>query len=135
MSVRQDRGASLLRTALAALGKPEREQLLQPYLCDRLARSLGLRVADVDIRRPVGSLGLDSLKAVEIQHGLELELGIAMPMVDVLAARDVAELASAIVERMSAAAPESTGVSPRSSAGDGRLSRGQEALWFLQQLS
>jgi amino acid adenylation domain-containing protein/FkbH-like protein len=133
--VRAGGSTSLLKTALAALGKPERERLLEPYLCDRLARSLGIRVAEVDIRRPLGSLGLDSLKAVELQHGLELELGVAMPMVDVLSARDVAELASSIVERMSTASPESTEVPPLPAAVEGRLSRGQEALWFLQQLS
>jgi acyl carrier protein len=120
---------SLLKTALAALAEADRERLLQAHLCDRVARSLGIRVAEVDAHRPLGSLGLDSLKAVELQHGIERELGITMPMADVLSARHVADL-----ERM-IGAPTSSPAPPVSAADPGRVSRGQEALWFLQQLS
>ena len=71
---------SLLKTAFAALSKVQREQLLEAHLRDRVARSLGVRVAEVDGQRSLGSLGLDSLKAVELQHGLERELGITLPI-------------------------------------------------------
>ena len=124
----------LLRTAFAALGKVQREQLLEAHLRDRVARSLGVRVADVDTQRPLGSLGLDSLKAVELQHGIERELGITMPMADVLSARHVADLVSEVLERMIAGATSSS-APPVPATDTSRLSRGQEALWFLQQLS
>jgi acyl carrier protein len=123
----------LLKTALAALRPAQRQQVLEVHLCDRVAKALGVRVADVDAQRPLGSLGLDSLKAVEMQHGIERELDISMPMADVLSARNVAELAGAVLERMFDGAGSS--IAPVSSADRGRLSRGQEALWVLHQLS
>ncbi|HET9359033.1 MAG TPA: amino acid adenylation domain-containing protein, partial [Vicinamibacterales bacterium] len=130
---------SLLKTAFAALDKVQREQLLEAHLRDRVARVLGVSVAEVDAQRPLGSLGLDSLKAVELQHGLERELSITLPMADVLSARHVADLVSGVLEKMIAGAPSSSktqpGAPPAPAADTSRLSRGQEALWFLQQLS
>ena len=124
---------SLLRKALASLDEPHRRALLESHLSERVSRSIGRSLTTEDRRLPLSAVGLDSLKAVELQHGIELELGITIPMADVLAARNIPELAADVLERMLAPASNEARHIPATETT--RLSRGQEALWFLQQLS
>ena len=99
---------SLLRKALASLDESHRRAVLEAHLGERVSRSLGHPLTAEDRTLPLSAIGLDSLKAVELQHGIELDLGISFPMADVLTAGSIAELAADVLERMMAAAPSSS---------------------------
>ena len=131
------RTASLLRKALAALDEQQRHELLQSHLCDHLARSLRLDPSRMDAQKPLGRLGLDSLKAVQLQHEIETELGLTVPMADVLIAPSISQLTSQLLAQLldQSAAPPVTRPLRSQAMSQRTLSRGQEALWYLQQLS
>jgi amino acid adenylation domain-containing protein len=81
-------------------------------------------------------LGLDSLSSVELQHRLQLRLGVSVPLVRLLSSRTLAGLV-AEVEAARAAGARQWRPEGQASAepGDFPLSHGQRALWFLHQLA
>lgn len=64
-----------LSERLAALGHPgERRKLLEPSVRDAVGRVLKLAPARLDPRKPLGSMGLSSLLAMELRNRLEAAL-------------------------------------------------------------
>ncbi|MBV9790945.1 MAG: amino acid adenylation domain-containing protein, partial [Chloroflexi bacterium] len=126
----------LNRESLLAAETAEREPLLQAYLRSQVAHVLGVATERVDLNQPASTLGIDSLMAVELQHTIETELEVVVPMVYFLEERSLAELAADLLEQVSAPPQESL----RPSVADDEraeqpLSHGQRALWFLHQLA
>ncbi len=106
------------------------------WLVAELAARLGLTHAQVDVNQPLTRYGIDSLSAVELAHRLEAATGISLPMVNFLQDASVAQLA-AEVDRLLAADSSTRAELPTRADDDSneqQLSRGQQALWFLQQL-
>jgi myxalamid-type polyketide synthase MxaE and MxaD len=66
---------------LSALARPEeRRDFLQTLLTRQIAQVLRLPPAQVDPDTPFGSLGFDSLMALEVKNGLERQLGLVLPV-------------------------------------------------------
>ncbi len=104
---------------------------VQSWLTSYFANRLGVAV---DPNLPITRYGLDSIKAIELLHSLELELGASLPVNAILEGPTVPELA----EKVFALAPsEGREVEETSSTTDELqpCSHGQRALWFLQQLA
>lgn len=90
-------------TVLAA--KPmERQQLLQSYLSEQVARVLGLPASQLDVEQPLSNLGLDSLMAVVLKNRIAVDLGVNVPMVKFLQGISVAEAATQVLEQLTAEA-------------------------------
>jgi polyketide synthase 12/myxalamid-type polyketide synthase MxaB len=88
--------------SLADAPPSKRRSLLLAHIREQAGRVLGLDSSyQVDPRRPLQELGLDSLMAVELRHGLTASLGCALPTtllfdyptMDALAGRLLHELA------------------------------------------
>jgi len=59
---------------------------------------LALSPARLDPALPLTSLGLDSLTAIELQHGLATELGVEVELADLLAGWSLADLVRAVLK-------------------------------------
>ena len=107
---------------------------VQSWLVAQVASAIGVDPGRIDIHRPLVSLGLDSLSAVELAHKVERTLGLAW-LAGSLLDKTLTELAVEAAkssggqrtQEMSFLAPVTPAEYP--------LSYGQQGLWFLHQLA
>jgi amino acid adenylation domain-containing protein len=142
-----DRDAThLSRDALLASAPDAHQALLERYLLNLLARVLGIEPAHIDPQRPISTLGIDSLLAVELQHQIEIDLAAVVPMVHFLQDTTIGQLAGLLREqlvpeahtrapldaaRQAAPAP----LAPVAQTGRLPLSFAQQHLWLLHQFA
>ncbi|QRN93141.1 amino acid adenylation domain-containing protein [Archangium violaceum] len=108
-------------------------EALLPWLSSRLSRMLGVPSGELELDVPLTRYGLDSLRSMEVQGGIETALGVRLPITCLLQGPSLRELAARIAERPS---PEAeVPLAPEESAGPLPLSDGQRALWFLQRMA
>ncbi|MCC7361295.1 MAG: type I polyketide synthase [Anaerolineales bacterium] len=107
-------GAVAAQLAALAAG-PERRDFLLAFLTRQIAQVLRLPPSQLDPHTPFGSLGFDSLMAVEVKTNLERQLGLVLPVSLVWNYPTLAELAGYLAGELgvsldeaapSAAAPE-----------------------------
>ena len=96
-----------LAVELASLPAEDRSVRLQRLLCESLGRVLKIAPDRVDRRKPLGSIGVDSLIALEFRRRLEAALGLALPATMVWNYPTVIELAEYLSSRLSAGGPAS----------------------------
>ncbi|MBM2620134.1 acyltransferase domain-containing protein [Actinoplanes sp. LDG1-06] len=63
----------------AATTGDERRAVLTTVVAERVAAETGLAASDVDVRRPLAEMGLDSLMTTRIRLRLEQEVGVTLP--------------------------------------------------------
>ena len=90
--------AGLSREQLLSADPNARVQLLEEYLREITSRILGLRPATLDTRRPLNTMGLDSLMAIEFKNAIQTNLGIVLPMVMIVSGPSIAELVVQMLE-------------------------------------
>jgi acyl carrier protein len=91
---RAERGPeSGLYATLHGATPQERQRLLESYLRDLAAGKLGLAPSSLDIRSPLTHLGVDSLITLELRIQIERDLGITVPVAQLLDGPSVASLA------------------------------------------
>src|SRR5690606_3480171 len=95
--------ASLSHDELLAAEPSQRGELLAAYLQAQIAQALRVAPEQIGLDRPASALGLDSLMAVELQHAIESDLGLLVPMVSFLEDRSVAELAGDLLAQLDSA--------------------------------
>lgn len=78
---------------LGGADQQERRRLLESYLRDQAARKLGLTASRLDSHLPLNHFGIDSLMAMELRTEVERDLGIVVPIVQLLDGPTVAGLA------------------------------------------
>ncbi|TXH18570.1 MAG: SDR family NAD(P)-dependent oxidoreductase [Mycobacterium sp.] len=100
------------RESEAALGDevrraaPEqRRQLLESYLRDQAASKLGLAPERLAVDSPLNNLGADSLIAMELRTQIERDLGVAVPVVELLDGPTIATLAGRLDARLTDPGP------------------------------
>ncbi|HEY2502020.1 MAG TPA: SDR family NAD(P)-dependent oxidoreductase [Mycobacterium sp.] len=103
--LRAPAGQPAVDDALRRAGPQERRRLLQSYLRDQVAGKLGLTPSRLDIQLPLNQLGVDSLIAVELRAQIERDLGIVVPVVQLLDGPSVSGLADWLGDRLSSAGP------------------------------
>ena len=98
-----------LQGARTSLG-PERREILCSYLRMEAARALGFDAAALDLEIPLSTLGFDSLMAVQIRNSIQVDLGLALPLVRLLQGPTIAQLADDVAAGLDvpAAAPAPT---------------------------
>src|SRR5690606_1444718 len=107
----------------------ERRELLESYLRDRVAAELGVLPPLLDVAAPLSTLGIDSLTAAELRARVERDLGIVIPVAQLLNGPSVSDLAEWISTTMvgfgsTTPEPESAGVPGRSRPPDGAVASG-----------
>ena len=141
---------------VAAAPAERRRSVIQDYVCRVVCAVLGLpHDQRVDEESPLVNAGFDSLMALQVSIAVGRELGVQFEPDDVTAEASVASLAEIVHARLDVGQsgvkigrPPSEGTPPdiravgdTSSSGrsthrsSGRLSYGQQALWFLWKLA
>ncbi len=125
-------------TALRDLPESERPEALARILRAKVAEVLRVAPGGIPGDVPLTALGIDSLAAVELQQAVQDSVGLELSLGRLLEGARIFDLVREIEDRWQDIAPSSS-QGPRargpSKPGEFPLSRGQEALWFLQQVS
>jgi len=107
---------------------------VERWLTVRLAGLAGLDAAAIDAGRAISDYGLDSLKAIELMHGIEERTGVSLPMESFFGGLTLSEVVDQVVDQRTGQETEEGLVRDGEEGGDHPLSDGQKALWFLWQL-
>jgi amino acid adenylation domain-containing protein len=129
--------------AVRRADRQQRQGLLESYLRDQVAGKFGMTPASLDVEVPLNHLEIDSLIAVELRTQIERDLGIAVPVVQLLDGSSIAGLADWLGDRLSGedpVQPDPTAATLARLPEDPEdraypLSYGQQSLWFLYQLA
>ncbi len=129
------------REELSGLPAEVRRQRLLEYFRDRVAAVLGLAPDKVDPDRPLLSLGLDSLSAMDLKIQIDAGLGTTLPLSMLLEGSGIRELAEKASEHLAGAptlaseraAP--TADAPATVQAGPPLSHGQQMLWYAHQFT
>ncbi|HEX6270322.1 MAG TPA: amino acid adenylation domain-containing protein [Anaerolineales bacterium] len=132
----QDLSVSDQTTTLHLVEPDRRENSIQDFLLEQVARVLGMDSARLSIHQPLDTLGLDSLMAMELKNALETKLGVQLSLTSFLQGPTIAGLAVDAIQSSDLLSVEN--VSPlilsAEPSDESPLSYGQQALWFLHQL-
>lgn len=123
---------------LADISAEERYDHIQSYLQQLIAKVLRLPVAQLNLTQSLSSVGLDSLMAIEVKHHIETDLGLNIPLVQLLQGIDVKLLSEHISDMLDQpkSSEASTDIAPSvSDINSYTLSFGQKAMWFLYKLA
>jgi len=113
-----------------------RKEEIQSWLVTKLAQSTGVEPSDIDPNKKLTFFGIDSMGALELEYKLQTELGLSLPRISLFRCT-VADLAATLDSqppaRPARSGPEIPAQSQRVEVS--RLSRGQQGIWFVDQLS
>lgn len=93
-------GVAPMGEFLAGLDPAARRALLIERISHHLARILGLPAEKFDPRRPLASMGLDSLMAAELHTIIESETGLDLPLLRLLEQGSATSLADFVLRQM-----------------------------------
>jgi NADPH:quinone reductase-like Zn-dependent oxidoreductase len=85
---------------VAAAPSVERPPMLERYLVEKTARVMETSPDRVDSDRPMPEMGLDSLMAVELRTAIRVDLGVDVPIVDLLEGLSLRTLASTVLAEL-----------------------------------
>ncbi|HEY0607927.1 MAG TPA: condensation domain-containing protein, partial [Herpetosiphonaceae bacterium] len=120
------------RATLLAAPIDQRRSLIAAYLRDLTAQTLGVAPDALVLEQPLSSFGIDSLAAVELQHRVEIDLGVTIPMVQFLQGLSGTAIAQAILEGLASDAAPLVQVERGLPL---PLSFAQQRMWLLEQLT
>jgi thioester reductase-like protein len=100
---------SRFREALRAARSEERQPMLEDYLRQQLAKVLRAAPSGIDVHQPLSNLGIDSLMAIELRTKIQTDLGVVVPIAQVLQGPTLRQMTGLLLEQLtSGAAPLST---------------------------
>ncbi|MFN6571716.1 SDR family NAD(P)-dependent oxidoreductase [Dendronalium sp. ChiSLP03b] len=89
-----------LYNTLLAVEPAERQQLLESRLLEQVARVLGTSAAKLDNSKPLTSLGLDSLMAVELSNRIKNEMDAKVPAMKLMQGLSISQLTTELIEQL-----------------------------------
>jgi acyl carrier protein len=89
-----------VRAEVLAAAPEARVALVVESLRQHVSTVLRIAAAKIDVDQPLLAMGIDSLMAVELKSGVERELGITIPLLQLIKGPSVAELARSLVGSM-----------------------------------
>ncbi len=137
--------------ALSTMDEESRERTLRAFVTNMVAEVTRLDPNQLQPRRPLNELGLDSILAVEIKQRIEMKLGIAISVVELLQSASLESILEKILREVSGPSvpseAQATDAAPQEAARpvlhrierepDGETvvpaSTLQESFWALQQ--
>ncbi|RUR75343.1 non-ribosomal peptide synthetase [Chlorogloeopsis fritschii PCC 9212] len=135
--VETEKNINLDRKTLLAFTPHEALPLLESYLLEQVARVLKITPSQIDLKQPLSSLGLDSLRVFELKNRIENHLEIAVSIVEFFEGFSIKQLATKILAEITAAGDlVSVPLAKVESSSDFHpLSFAQQGLWFIHQLA
>jgi len=140
-------GNTITQETLPPTTQTQRQLLLELDLRNQLAPLLGISPSQLNPQQPFNTLGLDSLKAVQIKNQIEANFGLVLPIETFLDDINITQLATQILSGATSPAPTPSSISApvqtatqllREKVNESKyffpLSQGQQALWFLYKL-
>jgi NAD(P)-dependent dehydrogenase (short-subunit alcohol dehydrogenase family)/acyl carrier protein len=100
-----------LRAALTS-GSEDRDGALLEFVTQHVAGLLGLTPEDMDVEQSVADLGFDSLMAMELKNRIELDLGMVVPVADLLDGPSVSMLTTRVLSELDMATGSGAAASP-----------------------
>jgi acyl transferase domain-containing protein len=97
-----------VRSRLYAKNAGDQEELLLSYLRESLGIALHMEAAAIDLRKPLNTMGIDSLTAVEVKNRIERDLHITIPVVKFLDGFAVNDFAEFILNELGNIAKDSS---------------------------
>jgi amino acid adenylation domain-containing protein len=118
--------------AIRAAAPEQRLPLVETLVRGKAAALLGCDTADLEADRPLLSLGLDSLMAVELRNWIENQLGVGLPMSAVMRSAGVRALAAAVAAGLDASPAQPVAAPAAAAAAEIEfpMSAGQRGLWY-----
>jgi acyl carrier protein len=104
---RSEASAGLERIMREPTPEGRRKALLE-VLREQVSRVLGTIPDRVEIDKPLTSLGMDSLMAVELRNWVEKELRLSVPIMEMMQASSLSGLAGVLLPRLGGAPSEPT---------------------------
>lgn len=139
-----DERQAMLRSLeeLSTSGHPVRQDELpmQDRLRSLIASVLGTTAGSVDVDQPIIGLGMDSLGAAETKSRAERELGLRIPLGQLLGELSIAQLAGSLSDQAGGSGAHG-GAAPRASLRKAEsrstspLSEAQKGLWVIYKLA
>ncbi len=83
---------------LASLQPDQRNELLCQYFANELGIIMGMEAEDIDVIQPLGTMGLDSLMAIELKNKIENKLEMTLPIAVFMNDPSVSTLATYVAE-------------------------------------
>ncbi|MFY1652856.1 amino acid adenylation domain-containing protein [Solwaraspora sp. WMMB762] len=127
-------GPAPTRAQLLAAEGRDRQTLMVETLRRWAAEACGIPAPDLAPESPLLAAGLDSLAAQQLGQRVEQELGVVLPLAEVLAGAGLADLAGRLAGQLDAARARPVVGSALAEAPSTVLSPGERALWFLHQM-
>lgn len=124
---------SLTHEAILALPEQQRPSLLASYLKYQIARVLGVAQSSIDLKQPLISLGLDSLKVFEVKNQIETNCGINLSVAELFESPSITHLVTQILEQLTTISHRATVINPQPRI-ELPLSYAQQRLWYMQRL-
>ena len=94
------RGDGLTKEKLLALAPSERQQVIETFLLEQVAKVLKSSASKLDLYQPMNKMGIDSLMAVELKNRVESDLEMNIPVTALLQGPSVAQLAQVLLEQL-----------------------------------
>jgi myxalamid-type polyketide synthase MxaE and MxaD len=115
---------------LRGLPVDSRRARLERLLCEKLGRVLKIAPDRIERRKPLGTIGVDSLIALEFRRHLEAALGLALPATMVFNHPTLVDLAAYLSDRI---APDATSTARVESAPAASIERAVERVDQLSE--
>ncbi|MFA5985270.1 MAG: amino acid adenylation domain-containing protein [Methylococcaceae bacterium] len=131
-----DQARFLSREELVLLPLAESSQIFSGYLCKKIQSLSGLAEGSFSDEESAVSLGLDSLKTMELKYFIDECLNLNFPAASLLAENNrVCNIAQQAIELAQQGGPQISCVAQRLEAdADCKLAQGQQAIWSVCQL-
>ena len=100
---KQKKGARKRSDILGKLGsatEEKRGELLNGYVGEQVAKTLGMGATQLDRSQPLKDMGLDSLMAIEVKNQIEADLDIEMPIESFTEDMNTAGLSATVCDLM-----------------------------------
>jgi acyl carrier protein len=94
------KGDGLTREKILGAESGQRQQLVETFLIEQVARVLRSSPSKLDPHQPLTKLGIDSLMAVELKNRVELDLEVTIPVTALLQGPTLAQLATLLLEQL-----------------------------------
>jgi NRPS condensation-like uncharacterized protein/acyl carrier protein len=129
-----ENGNKLTREVLLASPQKKRQQRLEFYLQEQVARVLRVVSTQINFNQPLSSVGLDSLMVFDLKNRIEIDLNIEISVTDLFEGTTLVQLAGQILNQLNGEATLHSKPYPLPRTGDFPLSYAQQRLWFFDQL-
>jgi myxalamid-type polyketide synthase MxaE and MxaD len=97
---RSDAEPASIRQALSSAEPKDRKRLIEDYVAREMRRVLQLGPTELDMRRPLDRLGIDSLMAVELRNSFESDLPVRVNVVSFLEGSSSSDLAAMLLRQL-----------------------------------